>query len=388
MSRTNNLIWRRALLALLFALLTALLVRTYIGGVFRVESTSMEPTLHASPERVFVRYSRGFVPGRFELVVFTPSAESAAVVKRVAGLPGESILISGGDLLIEGRRLGAEVPRPEPIPIFDSKFEPIDQAFSVLSVPWNHSADAWRLDARGRREDLRYTRSATDDHLDATGRRIEGVREVNDLRLEGRFVFANTGELTLHVTEEGDTFEFEIEIVAGAPSMLRLLRRSSDGTASVLSERSASATPGQACAVSLENVDNHLVGMLGSLVLCADYEANSPLVGVPDETYRHLKPRAGLAVSGLELDVQWLCLSRDVFYTPAGQLGSGSPVALGPDELFLLGDNSSDSRDSRMFGAVRLTELTGHPNLVVWPPTAMRRLGRLRCLPRAQAAGQ
>lgn len=384
------MVGRRILLALLLALLAAVLVRTFVGSVYRIESNSMEPTLHAQGERVFVRYGRGRVPRRFDLIVFTPATDSVAVVKRVAGLPGESLLISGGDLLIEGKRLAADVPRPEPIPIFDSRLEPIEQAFAPPSAPLTRPGEGWRLDVRGRRDELSFSRRATDDHFDARSRRVEGQREVNDLRLEGRFSFQGSGTLTLRLTEEGDGFELELVVESNSIARARILRRLGPQAPTILAELDwpAGRETRAACDVALENVDNHLIAEIDGLVLSTDYESNSPVVGVLDLGYHHLKPRAALVVAGLELNLERLVVSRDLYYTASGTRGTGSAMALGRDELFLLGDNSSDSRDSRTIGAVPLGEVAGRPLGVVWPLGAIRRLGGLRVLPQAQAARQ
>ena len=82
----------------------------------------------------------------------------------------------------------------------------------------------------------------------------------------------------------------------------------------------------------------------------------------------------------LGLGIERLAVLRDLYYTTKGALGTGSPVALGPDEIFVLGDNSADSDDSRVFGPVRLEELAGRATRVVWPLTAARSLGQLRLL--------
>ena len=58
---------------------------------------------------------------------------------------------------------------------------------------------------------------------------------------------------------------------------------------------------------------------------------------------------------------------------------AGFPLALDLDEVFLLGDSSAESRDSRFFGPVRLSSLVGRPVAVVWPRS------RWRCLTGAQA---
>lgn len=386
---------RRILIAVLVLLLALVLVRTYVGDVYRVQSASMEPTIHASPEQVFVRYESGFTPRRFDLVVFSaPAAEGGAVVKRVAGLPGESLLISGGDLLIEGHRLGIDVPRPAPIPIFDSRFESIESAFPIASAPLEKVGDGWRLDARGRRADLTFSRREDrrtfDDHLDASGALVPGTIEVNDLRIEGVFEFEESGKFTMRLSEEGDAFELELEIKGGIVEQARILRRAGSAELAVLAsvDRPAGSDPSRPCRIAFENVDNHLVGEVGGSTLHGDYDANTPLAGVINQNDRNLQPRVNLAAAAIGLRIERLVVARDLYYTATGPLGTGSPVSLGPDEIFVLGDNSSDSRDSRMFGPVRLSDLLGRAARVIWPLKDARKLGELRQLQPAQVAGQ
>ncbi len=382
---------RRGLIAILVASLGLVIARTYVGDCYRVQSDSMEPSIHATPEQVFVRYERGFTPSRFDLVVFNqPAQESGAVVKRAVALPGESVLISGGDLLIEGHRLGIAVLRPEPIPIFDSKLETIESAFTAPGAPIEKLEDGWRLDARGRRADLTYMRPATDDHLDADGKRVAGTHEVNDLRLEGRFTFQGTGKFSMRLSEEGDAFELDLEIRQGIIERARILRRAGSAELAVLAtvERPAGDLAGRSCTVAFENTDNHLIGEVGGQMLCSDYETNTPLAGVVNENDRHLQPRVSLAAAEVEVRIDRLSVARDLFYTSTGTLGTGSLVALGPDEIFVLGDNSADSRDSRVFGPVRLSDLAGRATYVVWPLKAARPLGGRRLLQPTQVLKQ
>lgn len=383
MARPASLILRRVLLATLAVLLAMAVGRTYIGDVYPVQSTSMEPTLHASPERVFVRYERGFTPRRFDLVVFSaPAPDSGAVVKRAAGLPGESVLLSGGDLLIEGRRLGVEVPRPMPVVIFDSRIEPLEGNFSAPTTPMEPAPNGWGLDARGRREDLAYTRRARDDRYTSDGIHVPGRHEVNDLGIEGRFVFKGSGKFSLRLSEEGDAFELELDLRDGVVLAARLQRRSGMAELAVLAsvDRPGQARAGEPCSVRLENVDNILIAEVAGQILHASYETNTPLMGVVDEDHRHLQPRVHLAVAEIELGIERLLVVRDFYYTVQGPIGTGSPVSLGPDEIFALGDNSADSRDSREFGPIRLVELAGRATRVLWPFSAARHLGGLRSL--------
>ncbi len=383
MARTKSQLLRGALLVLLVALFVLAVARTFVGDVYRVESTSMEPTIRGSPEHVFVRYERDFTPQRFDVVVFAArSLESGAVVKRVGALPGESVLISGGDLLIEGHRLGVAIQRPLPVAIFDSALEPIEATFSPPGIAFERGHGGWSLDAQGRREDLNFKRRARDDRLDESGKLISGSVEVNDLRIEGRFVFERSGKFTLRLTEEGDGFELELEFRQGALERARILRRAGSAALAVIAtlDGPSSTKSGEPCSLSFENIDNILIAEVCGRTISGAYETNTPLPGVVDENYRHLQPRVGLAVAELGLRIEHLVVSRDLYYTAKGALGTGSPVALGPDEIFVLGDNSADSDDSRVFGPVRIGELAGRATLVVWPPAAARSLGQLRSL--------
>ena len=94
------------------ALVAAFLVKTFVLQTFFIPSASMEPTLHVG-DRVFVNklaYNFHSVR-RGDVVVFTlPPGESAGtgvddLIKRVIGLPGETIEARDGRIYIDGRAL-------------------------------------------------------------------------------------------------------------------------------------------------------------------------------------------------------------------------------------------------------------------------------------------
>ena len=94
------------------ALLAAFLVKTFVLQTFYIPSASMEPTL-AIGDRVFVnKLSYDFHSiRRGDIVVFTlPPGESAGpdindLIKRVIGLPGETIQSVGNQIWINGKPL-------------------------------------------------------------------------------------------------------------------------------------------------------------------------------------------------------------------------------------------------------------------------------------------
>jgi signal peptidase I len=116
--------------SLVFALGLALLIRWPIAEPYRIPSGSMETTLHGDPgfgkgDRVFVnkwiygvrypfmnkRIWYGQPPQRWDIVVFKsvePEAEHPTLVKRIVGMPGERIHISGGKVYVNGEPL--EIP--------------------------------------------------------------------------------------------------------------------------------------------------------------------------------------------------------------------------------------------------------------------------------------
>ena len=56
-------------------------------------------------------------------------------------------------------------------------------------------------------------------------------------------------------------------------------------------------------------------------------------------------------------------------YLPVGvETSSFGPVTIGAGQLWVMGDNRGDSRDSRFFGAVPVSQVIGRTIWRVWPP--------------------
>jgi signal peptidase I len=105
------------------AAVVVLVVKAYIVNPYRIPSSSMEPTFHCSElpgclgnsnDRVLAnRFVWHFTdPARGDAIVFDAPPEAAdhcgqagTYVKRLIGLPGETISASGGDVFIDGTRL-------------------------------------------------------------------------------------------------------------------------------------------------------------------------------------------------------------------------------------------------------------------------------------------
>jgi signal peptidase I len=104
---------REAVVVLVVAFLVAILLRTFVVQTFYIPTGSMEPTLQVG-DRILVNKLSYHLHGvhRGDIVVFNrPKAENCGgpavndLVKRVIGLPGETISLAGGYVDINGKHL-------------------------------------------------------------------------------------------------------------------------------------------------------------------------------------------------------------------------------------------------------------------------------------------
>jgi signal peptidase I len=98
---------REVLETVLPAILIALLINVFVGQATRVEGQSMEPNLHTNQRLVVEKMSYRFHgPQRFDIVVLRlPNQGDDLLIKRVIGLPGETVEIRNGHVYIDGQAL-------------------------------------------------------------------------------------------------------------------------------------------------------------------------------------------------------------------------------------------------------------------------------------------
>jgi signal peptidase I len=89
------------------AVVIALVINLFLAQATQVLGQSMEPTLHSAQrvvvEKVTYRFFHG--PRRGDIVVLKMTGQADPLIKRVVGLPGETIEVRGGEVYIEGERL-------------------------------------------------------------------------------------------------------------------------------------------------------------------------------------------------------------------------------------------------------------------------------------------
>ena len=122
------------------------LIITYVGQRTRVSGSSMETTLSDGDNLIVDKISYRFRdPKRYDIIVFPyQHAENTYYIKRIIGLPGETVQVIDGYMYINGKKLdehyGAEVMEDPGIAA-----EPIklgDDEYFVLGDNRNHSSDS------------------------------------------------------------------------------------------------------------------------------------------------------------------------------------------------------------------------------------------------------
>lgn len=383
--RLHRSLWALSL-ALLLPALVVLALRAFVGDLFLVDSRSMEPVLHGDPadgDRVFVRFERRPLLERFDLVVLERPGERAPIVKRVVGLPGETVQLSGGDLYIGGRLLEGDVRRAPWVPVFDSRLHALDALFHFDRPRWSESeGGAWRIDGRGARGVFARLRPRLqDDFLLPDGRRVEGRNPVNDAAVELELrPAASFGTFLVRLSEEGDLFWAELSRGDEGRLRARMLRATRTGAGDSAPEvlGVTEVEPGDEpwIRVRFSNRDNELALDVAGRIGCLHhrYPRNSPTPRTPDGGMIHALPRIELGGDELDLELRHVRVERDTTWFSLGRFGVDVPEVLGPDELFLLGDNSAESRDSREWGPIPSSAVIGVPQSVLWPRSRARDL--------------
>ncbi len=129
--------------SLIIAGILAFFIITFVAQSFVVDGQSMEPTLYDG-ERLFVNkfIYRFHPPERLDIVVFTPhGAPDNKFIKRVIGLPGETIYIKDGITYIDGKPLKEDYLNETMRGDYGPYQVPENSVF-VMGDNRNHSADS------------------------------------------------------------------------------------------------------------------------------------------------------------------------------------------------------------------------------------------------------
>lgn len=338
-------------------------------------------------------------PKRWEVVAFWhESAATGPAVKRVIGLPGESVELRDGDVYIDGQiqRKPWPVQRALAVLVHDAAHPP-RQSRGLPRWRADRPNSAWRLGGESLShpgtseagdidwisyhhwqrvpgaEERTIEVPIVDDsgHHQTRPRRAEDVAYVTDVLVTFRVMKASgPGRLWIQAWDGREEFRVGVSLTEPACHILRrggVVARSPPGGW-------PESLEGREMAVAICD-HQAVVALDGRAFLAHPY--------VPGPGPIRPSPRAvAIGANGAAVEIGELKVYRDVYYArPPGNgtaWGVGRPVQLGPGEYFVLGDNSPFSEDSRTWSSpgVARGQIVGKPVVVHLPWRSMSVLGR------------
>lgn len=348
-------------------------------------------------------------PRRWEMVVFRcpdpdPNEFGKPYVKRLIGLPGETITIVDGDVYVNGQlaRKGLAEVRETMMPVFIMAYVPKTDGWrsrwlvasetdprlptgttgnktpspvlegdtlvldasespqSIVGVTYRH----WNLDDR--HEEPIHIWNAYDGLPRHFGQLPTAHDFILSCEIEATATTTAEASFACRLLDGADAVSAEISVGQKRTGHAQLIRENHGGIDTV---SGISLVPKRKYRLEFAFVDRRVMLALdGKLVMAP---ADLPPVAGRKDVSRPLQ----FGSRGCRIIIRDLILYRDIHYTQYGEHGTRHPVTLGPAEYYVLGDNSGNSQDSRKWPTPGVPEddFIGKPVLIHQP----LRLGRV-----------
>jgi len=360
---------------ILFILAIVVLLRWQVVAAYHIPTKSMEPTLHGDEQngdKILVNklYFLIYAPERWQVAVFVDEEGDRNLIKRIVGLPGETLTIRNGDVYGDGQilRKGREVQDELLVPVYRrgrdvtaevrgheetglSPWEPIGEWNEVgggfFAVPDEAGTALLSWDDEiydDILEDGPGSHLAGDLVLSFTVTPDRGTETIGAVLLEGR-----------------DEFELRIPVGGGDTVLMRNEEIVATAAGAFLPQKKAGR-------VRFANLDDLVtVSIDDREVIC--YEVPDASVSEDADRDEFKAPaQFGMRGKGGSALFTQLTLSRDIHYVA----GDDVSYAVPDHHYFMMGDNSDNSQDSRSTGAVDGARFIGRPMLVIWPFRRMK----------------
>ena len=349
-----------------------------------------------------------FEPKRWDVVVFKNPAEPGQnFIKRLVARPQEAIEIIDGDVYINGKiaRKPPKVQEELWMPVYDNDYQPVrpeivrfnghrwQQPFrNTAGSKWIFNASDPRIfELESNPDDIHtmfYDTNRGNDFgakncsYNPTGT-YKGPAYCSDLMVRFYANFSESeGAVGIGLSKYGRCYKAQVD-AAGAIT----ISQSDNGTEWIERAEARIERPvlNKPVLVRFANVDHQLLFQYGHETVKYDLGLEPDATGPVDS---NVEPEVRIFGAG-KLALSHTAIFRDIYYTTTTQetgepcfATTGSPFKLGPDEFFVLGDNSPASHDSRRWsnigigidgkqvyrpGIVPQDYLVGKAVFVYWP---------------------
>ena len=347
-------------------------------------------------------------PKRWDVIVFkNPPEPTINYIKRLIGLPGESIQIIDGDIYVDGQicRKPPKIQNELLMPVYDNDYQPVrpdDGSFNghLWQQPFKNVGDSkwviadsssptiFRLDSPADQINTLVYDTSIGNNFKATYaydniNTYSYMPNCSDLmvRFESRSADSQ-GSIGVALSKYGTNYKAWIKA-----SGEMVITKNKDGGQDEELDRKSIDLPaaGKTAPVKFANIDHRLIFEYGGEKLTVDLGRDQEGAGKIAED---IEPRVEIFGSG-KLTLSHISIFRDIHYTKEKYANSyehgraiENPFVLGKDEFFVLGDNSPNSEDGRWWnragvankglpeyreGTVPRNYLVGKALFVYWP---------------------
>ncbi|MEK7865929.1 MAG: S26 family signal peptidase, partial [Planctomycetota bacterium] len=393
--------------AFVVAFIIALVVRCFCLEVFKIPTGSMTPTLlgdhpadvddEPGPDRrdprtipmiggdriMVSKFMYHLFPlQRFDVVVFKfPLDTSRNFIKRLVGMPNEKLLVQEGDLYFCPKGESAFRIARKPLRVQESIWIPVypNRMYPKLNGAWlaeppsaakieEQSAAVDTAQVPGGEATVQFVKSLKDAY---EGTSWTGGDDVGDLRLAATVTWrGGQGGVLLRIESPPDCVEGWLPASGEA-----MLRWESDARRTETRTFPSPIGDGKPHDVALLSYDG-----LAHLRIDGEMVAEFSYRSVK-EPIRKGTPRATFVVKEGKATLERVTLHRDVYYLSGGGTGSRSvlhpeetPVDIPDKSYFMMGDNSPNSKDSRLWN-LKLFKLRDGRVIRVDSPTNVKSTG-------------
>ena len=405
------------------AILGAVLLKWFCLEAFQIPTSSMQPTLMGSSEAGI--YDRLLVdkltpalrePQRWDVTVFGyPLQQNQNYVKRLVGLPGETLYIGGGNLyrvMLDGQKRTYE-PLRKPERIQQDLWKEVYPARQLLhegqkglggmlygtpTAAWTEGAELGSFTVAlepvaGRVYKLQFRDNVDGGFVDrvwdgyptSTAQAIRekaGMREC-EIVPDARIAASVRPEKTV------EELALEVEVRRPGQPMTTYALVVQSGKAKLTAQRGAEAAiespsfvfelpPGVATEVAFAHLDDELIAWRdGEVAQRFDVSSHDCREGCEIQgggtgaTGDHAAaPQLRLRGSG-KVQIEGLRIDRDLHYTKRGFAYAQDLIAIPEGKFFMMGDNTLQSIDSRGWTSIDIGRLAD--GTVVHPDEAKKR---------------
>lgn len=287
-------------------------------------------------------------------------------IKRLVGLPGEKLQIINGDLYINDKiqRKPDSIQNTLWLPVYNSHYLAKDTDGPI----WITDSSVWKINETSLVLD-NTSQGDSGTSLATFGRSISdqngynnrsGNHEMGDVKIRFDVTLSKSSQ-SLELVLEKNSDQFTAVIPAdNEGGGCRLIKNGN-----VVLEKDTRIQTGQSHTIEFSNVDRVVsLSIDNTKVFVFDYDEGGTSFQNSFDTSR--VRFGGTRVNATFENIE---IFHDIYYThlAGGTWGTTQPVQLGEKDYFMLGDNSRNSNDSRVWKFVPEKNIVGKAFFVFWP---------------------